>query len=126
MRSDKPPTPPSASAELAKTSSSGPLSSSELLKQLLTNVNFHLLASFAVIIGGIARTMLIKCEQMICSLGYPSDLAGLASPAMSVSSGIQVVYITALYRWKPNQAQVFIKGFPLVAVVGVLIYALVW
>ena len=124
MRSDKPPTPPSASAEAAKISSA-PQSLSKVLKQLLTNVNFHLLASFAAIIGGLARTMLIKCEQMICSLGYPSHVAGLASPALSVSSGIQVVYITALYRWKPNRAEVFIKGFPLIAVVGLLIYALV-
>ena len=96
-----------------------------MFKQLLTNVNLHLLASFSAIIGGLAKTMLIKCEQMICSLGYPSYVAGWASPVLLVSSGIQVGYITALYRWKPNRAQVFIKGFPLMAVVGVLIYALV-
>ena len=96
-----------------------------MLKLLLTNVNLHLLASFSAIIGGLAKTMLIKCEQMICSLGYPSYVAGWASPVLLVSSAIQVVYITALYRWKPNRAEVFIKGFPLIAVVGLLIYALV-
>ena len=125
MRSDRPPTPPSKSAAVAKNAQDSSLSLFEVLKKLFSNVNFQLLASFSALIAGLTRTMLIKCEQILCPLGYPSDIAGLASPALWVSSGIQVFYISAIYRWKPRRVLGFIKLFPIMAVTGMFIYALI-
>ena len=68
---------------------------------------------------------MLKCDQILCPLGYPSDIAGLASPALWVSSGIQVFYISALYRWKPRRVLGFIKLFPIMAVTGMFVYALI-
>lgn len=126
MRSDKPPTPPSKSAELTKSAqNTNTLSLPEVVKKLFSNGNFQLLASFSALIAGLTRTMLIKSEQIMCPLGYPSNIAGLAGPALWASSGIQVVYISALYWWKPSRVLGFIKLFPLMAVAGLFVYALI-